>query len=1355
MENGLIFKAINDFFTTNEGELCLKKGDIVQVLEKIDRHWCYGCYGDKYGNIPSNYLISVDPPLLADTQELFAAVADFSGQQSGDLTFQRGELIVGLNQVNSNWWSGKIGDRLGIFPTTYVWQLDSKYLKKTSQNKLVNMEARVKLNLKAQLEEEMDLFEGEIITITEIIDKNWYRGFYGSRNGIFPSAYVEVIDSTIPCTSQTKKINQEGNNTFSTLAKEEAPQHTLENSESEIDEIFDDNYFRINMPSIFKHNSCEKSENKVLELHSQPTSLDVVPYGITLYPFYAQFDNELSFHEGEIINLIRHIDKHWIEGKIDEKKGIFPANYVNILVDCQADVMHSETAFNVQEKILNNTLPNVKPNSQAKVLYNFDAQMNCDISVKENDIVCIIEVVNEDWYKVQNEIGEIGLCPRAYLCLESDKESGLEPLYIDKSYNSKNVLDMQSEYFREANTDIEDQNNDSLFCPTIQLDSHNHTDKCLENSSVAISPLIDLGEELLKDELGIDLVQNNEIERNSNQYIFFGQPDLKDELQSKNLDIINTMKESLHEDGVDLREKKIQQTLKGHEELSRVVSVDRIPHRPAPPIPLPGQQPVRRHLHRPSPTVSGLNKEEFLSSVETEANPIDIFQQEEQRLKNIEQRQNVISELVYTEKEYVRDLKITYETFNLHNPTFLERRGIDVQIVFGNLLEVLNLAEDFLDLLQLAMKGKSEEDQCVGSCFLQVADKMKLVYGLYCMNHDNALTLFEKYESNPDIKAAFDKGLETLRYQIVCFDMSSILIKPVQRILKYPLIINELIKCTEDNHKDKQDLLNAVITMMEVASYINEYKRRNDIVTKYLDIDDTISNRMSKISLHSVAKKSTRIGVMLSSSLGIKSATKDLDFDEQEVIFHSMDKMIRSFLKTVEMFVASLEDIITLQQSMAEAISVLYNEKIIEVDRYQSIHNRIYSHFWMDFKSSVERRVMDPLNTLLAYFDGPEKLVQKRNDKLLDYDGYCARADKLKDNRQFQEELAISKSNYEALNWQLLEELPILTTLACELFVECMAAFVTSRRLLSGKITKQYLTLMELPLMKTSQGDLLETYILKHTLIWSHLGRYTFSPKVVKMDSTLKRNSKSPVQNLGQDNANFTKEVNQSYSQRAYLHSRYTSDILYRIKYDYNSKNQLEVSVKSGDLIAVIKKQNPMGDPNVWFVDNGETQGFLPIFCLMPEIDTQPIEIQPCISSLHETKLSIPTVLVPQHQHPSRPSSLSALELSPNSNETSPVQRVSGQLPSYEEVVLADISEDSKEDDSNHIYEEIPDNVEYFYALYNFVGNGEYMLTVQAGQVVKVLHKEDFEGNPEWWLVENHVGSKGYVPANYLSKYTS
>jgi hypothetical protein len=57
------------------------------------------------------------------------------------------------------------------------------------------------------------------------------------------------------------------------------------------------------------------------------------------------------------------------------------------------------------------------------------------------------------------------------------------------------------------------------------------------------------------------------------------------------------------------------------------------------------------------------------------------------------------------------------------------------------------------------------------------------------------MSLFSlQYESVEEIQNLFKKGLETLRLQVACFDMSSILIKPVQRILKYPLILNELIK---------------------------------------------------------------------------------------------------------------------------------------------------------------------------------------------------------------------------------------------------------------------------------------------------------------------------------------------------------------------------------------------------------------------------------------------------------------------------------------------------------------------------------------------------------------------------------
>ena len=102
--------------------------------------------------------------------------------------------------------------------------------------------------------------------------------------------------------------------------------------------------------------------------------------------------------------------------------------------------------------------------------------------------------------------------------------------------------------------------------------------------------------------------------------------------------------------------------------------------------------------------------------------------------------------------------------------------------------------------------------------------------------------------------------------------MGSILIKPVQRILKYPLILNELLKCTEEEDEDKKDLREAVALMSDVAAFINETKRKKDIVEKYkTEEETTLSRKISKINMHSIGKKSSRMSQKLLTSLGMDS----------------------------------------------------------------------------------------------------------------------------------------------------------------------------------------------------------------------------------------------------------------------------------------------------------------------------------------------------------------------------------------------------------------------------------------------------------------------------------------------------
>ena len=67
------------------------------------------------------------------------------------------------------------------------------------------------------------------------------------------------------------------------------------------------------------------------------------------------------------------------------------------------------------------------------------------------------------------------------------------------------------------------------------------------------------------------------------------------------------------------------------------------------------------------------------------------------------------------------------------------------------------------------------------------------------------------------------------RGEIQAWDLQSLLIKPVQRVLKYPLLLDKLVETTSSKHDDRVSVMNARETMGQVAQDINEVKRRKDI----------------------------------------------------------------------------------------------------------------------------------------------------------------------------------------------------------------------------------------------------------------------------------------------------------------------------------------------------------------------------------------------------------------------------------------------------------------------------------------------------------------------------------------------
>lgn len=62
------------------------------------------------------------------------------------------------------------------------------------------------------------------------------------------------------------------------------------------------------------------------------------------YNFNAQSSIELSLNKGELVKLTRRVDDNWFEGRIANRKGIFPVAYVEVLTDIGTDDAHMTLA---------------------------------------------------------------------------------------------------------------------------------------------------------------------------------------------------------------------------------------------------------------------------------------------------------------------------------------------------------------------------------------------------------------------------------------------------------------------------------------------------------------------------------------------------------------------------------------------------------------------------------------------------------------------------------------------------------------------------------------------------------------------------------------------------------------------------------------------------------------------------------------------------------------------------------------------------------------------------------------------------------------------------------------------------
>ncbi|XP_023124067.2 dynamin-binding protein isoform X5 [Amphiprion ocellaris] len=568
---------------------------------------------------------------------------------------------------------------------------------------------------------------------------------------------------------------------------------------------------------------------------------------------------------------------------------------------------------------------------------------------------------------------------------------------------------------------------------------------------------------------------------------------------------------------------------------------------------------------------------------------------EDPELRMLEKRSKVIEELLQTERDYIKDLQMCVE--EIIEP--LQRKqvkNVDFEGLFGNISSVIDLSQRLFDTLK--------ETDSTGKVFLDFKAELEEVYKIYCQNHDDAISLLETYEKDENIQRHVLECLERLRAiyrewgKTNYINLGSFLIKPVQRVMRYPLLLMELLGATPDSHHDRQQLTQAVQAVKEINVNINEYKRRKDLVVKYRKGDeDTFIDKISKLSMHSIIKKSNRVSSHLKHLTGISPQIKDEAFDEAEKKFRLQERLIKSFIRDISLYLQHIRESASVKVLAAISFCDIYTERsLLDPERFQRAHRCISDKQFTQFKARTEDLVINPLTQLLLMFAGPHKLIQKRFDKLLDYDNCKERADRLKD-RRVQDELQVARNNYEALNAQLLDELPKFHGAAEELFTGCVRAFAQAQKDFMKTTLGELKPLLQVFSNRVgTEGNLIAQFQEEYSRVLQLLQSFSFCPEnlppatVTKKPFEKKTLEKQASKKQLQGPPNY---IMQTDEHRAGLLVRYGPEKLFQAERNFNAAQDLDVSILEGDLVGVIKQQDPMGSHNRWLIDNGVTKGFV------------------------------------------------------------------------------------------------------------------------------------------------------------------
>jgi hypothetical protein len=467
---------------------------------------------------------------------------------------------------------------------------------------------------------------------------------------------------------------------------------------------------------------------------------------------------------------------------------------------------------------------------------------------------------------------------------------------------------------------------------------------------------------------------------------------------------------------------------------------------------------------------------------------LDEKEQEALKKKKLKSRWNVLKELIDTEHVYYHDMTIGVDIFLATAPHVTTLTYEDRRLIFGNIEKIRDLASKLLDSLKKSVhtvyrvpaqnrfqfkRGGStdttrdshpetgykpdedvhvimDQDTSVGLVFCQYANEMDRLFKAWMIHSEKSNRRIQQVKKDPQVKLWLDECYENAKDITNAWDLDSLLIKPAQRYMKYPLLLKELLATTSTDHPDYPNLLKALNLIETSVAGINEEKRRREIAHELFHQKSTKkeSNRLNLKNfafLRGIGQK-PKTAQQIAQPTATSPAVPD---DGYEVVrqkfgghFFQVQIVMRDFEKYLEDMRYYLNRLMQYGHSLESTYRIdiisRFPEQESKVHKYVESIMQIQKYAFPEHESSIQKFVITPVRKLWQLHEKPQVLMYKHRKLKPSYERYI----KEKEKETLNEKIKTEAEQWIALNHVLKDELPQLYSLAAATVQACLKNFV-------------------------------------------------------------------------------------------------------------------------------------------------------------------------------------------------------------------------------------------------------------------------------------------------------------------------